>query len=196
MLIAHIDDEVTILEATKNLIQVFRTELANARELAAAEHADQTSDGVSSEDSVEPQSGDDPDDPELVLQRWVQHGLARNIEPEDLDFEVASTAKGFWKNIKKRRKKNLSLPNLILLDLKLDGTDEQSGLKVLDMVKSSPDLKQVPVIMLTTHTDSALVKLSYERGANGYVGKGGFGEFDGRFFELITHWVGTNKLPT
>lgn len=192
MLIAHIDDEEIILKATKDWIDAFRNELANAQSSAQSK----VGSGNETEPNHEvPDDAGDPDDPEIILRRWVQHGIDRNIRADDLDFEVASTADAFWKNIQKRKRQKKSLPSLILLDLKLDGTDEQSGLAVLEKVKSSPELKQVPVVMLTTHTDKALVQLSYERGANGYVGKGGL-EFNSRFFELITHWVGTSKLPT
>ena len=60
------------------------------------------------------------------------------------------------------------LPGIILLDLNLPGTD---GRQVLEEVKSSPELRHIPVIVLTTSSDERDVAACYRAGANSYVQK-------------------------
>ncbi len=59
-------------------------------------------------------------------------------------------------------------PGIILLDLNLPGTD---GRQVLEEVKSSPELRHIPVIVLTTSSDERDVAACYRAGANSYVQK-------------------------
>ena len=59
-------------------------------------------------------------------------------------------------------------PGIILLDLNLPGTD---GRQVLEEIKSTDALKQIPVIVLTTSSDERDVNACYRAGANSYVQK-------------------------
>ena len=59
-------------------------------------------------------------------------------------------------------------PGVILLDLNLPGTD---GREVLSEIKGDPDLKQIPVIVLTTSKDERDVEVCYRCGANSYIQK-------------------------
>jgi two-component system, chemotaxis family, response regulator Rcp1 len=59
-------------------------------------------------------------------------------------------------------------PDLILLDLNLPGMD---GREVLTEIKSDPDLRRIPVVVLTTSMDEQDVFRSYELNANCYVTK-------------------------
>ncbi|HSS48579.1 MAG TPA: response regulator [Thermoanaerobaculia bacterium] len=59
-------------------------------------------------------------------------------------------------------------PGVILLDLNLPGTD---GREVLSEIKKDPDLKQIPVIVLTTSKDERDVEVCYRCGANSYIQK-------------------------
>ncbi len=59
-------------------------------------------------------------------------------------------------------------PHLILLDLNLPGKD---GREVLDEIKNDPDLKHIPVVVVTTSTAEADVLKSYCLHANCYVTK-------------------------
>jgi len=60
------------------------------------------------------------------------------------------------------------LPDLILLDLNMPKKDGREALKE---IKSDPNLRQIPVVVLTTSTLSEDVKVSYELGANTYISK-------------------------
>ncbi len=59
-------------------------------------------------------------------------------------------------------------PSLILLDLNLPGTD---GRDVLKEIKTTSDVKKVPVIILTTSNNENDIDICYEAGANSYVKK-------------------------
>jgi two-component system response regulator len=59
-------------------------------------------------------------------------------------------------------------PGVILLDLNLPGTD---GREVLAELKASDDLKQIPVIVLTTSSDERDVQACYKAGASSYIQK-------------------------
>lgn len=63
---------------------------------------------------------------------------------------------------------NSNRPDLILLDLNLP---KKHGFEVLNVVKQDPDLKTIPVIILSTsHLDKDILK-SYTLGANCYLTK-------------------------
>lgn len=59
-------------------------------------------------------------------------------------------------------------PSIVLLDLKLPGTD---GHEVLQIVKGDPALKSIPVVMLTTSDDERDIQACYRAGANTYIRK-------------------------
>lgn len=59
-------------------------------------------------------------------------------------------------------------PDLVILDLMLPG---QSGLDVCRKMKNNPDLKDIPVIMLSAKSEELDVVLGLELGADDYVTK-------------------------
>jgi two-component system response regulator len=59
-------------------------------------------------------------------------------------------------------------PGVVLLDLNLPGTD---GREVLAETKADPQLKKIPIIVLTTSSDERDIERCYEAGANSYVSK-------------------------
>jgi CheY-like chemotaxis protein len=85
------------------------------------------------------------------------------------------------------------MPNIILLDLKLPGLD---GFEVLRQVKSTPILKRIPVIILTSSKEEGDRALSYDRGANSYLVKPV--SFDG-FLDIVRqvngYWLSLNVDP-
>lgn len=59
-------------------------------------------------------------------------------------------------------------PHMILLDLKMPKVD---GLGVLEELKSDPDLRRIPIAVLTSSDRTEDVTASYERGGNTYIVK-------------------------
>jgi CheY-like chemotaxis protein len=59
-------------------------------------------------------------------------------------------------------------PDLILLDLNLPG---KSGREVLAEIKADPDLRRIPVVVLTSSQADEDVRASYDLHANCYVTK-------------------------
>lgn len=71
-----------------------------------------------------------------------------------------------------RRGEHASRPNempvVVLLDLKMPKVD---GLEVLQAMKADPELKRIPVVMLTSSREERDLVRSYDLGVNGYVVK-------------------------
>jgi len=65
-------------------------------------------------------------------------------------------------------RKEYPLPDLVLLDLKLPGID---GFEVLRQVKTTPILKRLPVIILSSSKEEGDRALTYDSGANSYLVK-------------------------
>ena len=63
---------------------------------------------------------------------------------------------------------NAQHPKLILLDLKMP---KVSGLQVLETVKSDPNLKSIPVVMLTSSNEGPDIERCFQLGANSYIVK-------------------------
>ena len=61
-----------------------------------------------------------------------------------------------------------SRPVVVMLDLKMPRVD---GLEVLRQMKSDPELKRIPVVMVTSSREEQDLVRSYELGVNAYVVK-------------------------
>lgn len=61
-----------------------------------------------------------------------------------------------------------TLPNLVLLDINLP---KLNGLEVLQVVKQDPNLRHVPIVMLTTSGREEDILQSYQHGASSYIRK-------------------------
>ena len=68
----------------------------------------------------------------------------------------------------KRWGKGEQIPIVILLDLKLP---KISGLEFLKEIKSHPEYKTIPVVVLTSSSEDQDIKMAYEFGANSYIVK-------------------------
>jgi len=84
-------------------------------------------------------------------------------------------------------------PDLILLDINLPKMD---GTEVLSIIKNDPDLKRIPVIMLTTSSAEKDILASYDNHANCYITKPV--DLD-RFMDVVRtiedFWISIVKLP-
>jgi CheY-like chemotaxis protein len=84
-------------------------------------------------------------------------------------------------------------PAVVLLDLKLPKVD---GLQVLAEIKKNDQLRQIPVVMLTSSREETDLLKSYQLGVNAYVVKPvGFQDFLQAVQELGGFWAVLNEPP-
>lgn len=85
-------------------------------------------------------------------------------------------------------------PDLVLLDLHMP---RMSGLEVLDAINADPDLRHIPVIVLTTSSSEHEIKEAYCRHCSGYLIKPvGFADFVKAVQTLEDYWFGLVALPS
>jgi CheY-like chemotaxis protein len=84
-------------------------------------------------------------------------------------------------------------PDLILLDLNLPKRD---GREVLKELKTDPDLREIPIVVLTTSSAESDVLSSYQLHANAYVTKPvDFERFISAVKQIDDFFVSLVKLP-
>lgn len=84
-------------------------------------------------------------------------------------------------------------PDLILLDLHMPRMD---GREVLELVKSDPDLRRIPVIMLTSCADEKDILGVYDRHVNCYIIKPvDLDKFREAVMSIEDFWFAVVKLP-
>ena len=129
---------------------------------------------------------DNPNDVELALHALKKNNLTNRIEvvrdgEEALDFI-------FGNGIDSNR------PKVILLDLKLPKVD---GLEVLKRLKSDPQTRSIPVVMLTSSAEERDIVKSYQLGVNSYIVKPvDFEQFTEAVRHLGLYWLLMNHPPT
>lgn len=130
---------------------------------------------------------DNPKDLELTLAALEKCQLANEIVvardgEEALDFLYAKGS---------HRGRNDGDPTVVLLDLKLPKID---GLEVLQKVKGDPDLRHIPIVMLTSSREEQDLVRSYELGVNAFVVKPvEFTEFFKAIQDLGVFWAILNE---
>jgi CheY-like chemotaxis protein len=89
--------------------------------------------------------------------------------------------------------RNQPLPDLILLDLNLPLKD---GREVLAELKQDPELRSIPVIVLTTSRAESDIAACYGLHANSYIAKPvDLGEFEKVVRDIRQYWFGRVQLP-
>ena len=132
---------------------------------------------------------DDPNDVELTLAGLEEHHLANEVVVardgvEALDYLY-------------RRGQFAERPNghpvVVLLDLKMPRVD---GLEVLRQIKGDPELRIIPVVVLTSSRREQDIVESYDLGVNAYVVKPvEFDKLVAVVKELGLFWVLMNEPP-
>jgi CheY-like chemotaxis protein len=88
---------------------------------------------------------------------------------------------------------DLPRPDLVLLDLNLPRMD---GRKVLAAIKGDPDLRRIPVVVLTTSKAEEDIMRSYELHANSYITKPvDFEQFIRMVQSIEEFWLTVVTLP-
>lgn len=132
---------------------------------------------------------DSPEDHDATLRAFKKVNLKNKV----IRFEMGDECLDYLFGRGEYEGKKPVLPELIMLDLNLPGLD---GREVLKIIKSTPHLKMIPVIVLTTSDDERDIEDCYRDGANSYIQKPV--NFQG-FIEAITklkeYWFEVAILP-
>ena len=132
---------------------------------------------------------DNPKDKELTLNALEASQLANEIivlkdGAEALDFLYR---RGFYAG------RTTPDPAVVILDIKMPKVD---GLQVLATVKGDPELRHLPVVMLTSSREEADLLRSYQLGVNAFVVKPvGFREFFEAIQDVGVFWAVLNEPP-
>ncbi|MBI1822544.1 MAG: response regulator [Nitrospirae bacterium] len=130
---------------------------------------------------------DNPDHAELTLRALKDENFPCRIQwlkngQEALDYLLFI-----------EKNKMSQLPHFILLDIKLP---KLNGLEVLKKVKENDNLKNVPIIMLTTSDRSEEIIGCYQLGVNSFIVKPvKFEEFYEKVRSIKEYWTKINRGP-
>jgi two-component system response regulator len=133
---------------------------------------------------------DNMSDAKLVIHALLKVHLANNIVhlkdgAEALDFLFA-TGQFDGRDVTK-------VPKVILLDIKMPRVD---GIEVLRQVRSHPDTKTIPIVIMTSSKEEQDIISSYKLGVNSFVVKPvDFTNFAKAVSELGLYWVLANQPP-
>jgi len=129
---------------------------------------------------------DNPMDVDLALRAFRKRNFANRVDVAR-DGEEALAWIPRWEAGETR-------PAVILLDLKLPKVD---GLDVLRQFKAHPDLRSIPVVVLTTSAESADMRSAYAIGANSYIVKPvDFDKFVEVAAQIDLYWTVINRVQS
>ncbi len=133
---------------------------------------------------------DNRDDIELTIRSLKKKNLANNLFVVTDGEEALNFLRGegaFAQNDISGR------PRLILLDIKLPKVD---GIEVLRQIKSSEQLSNIPVVMLTSSRETPDIEKCYRLGVNSYIVKPvDFDKFVDAVGSLGMYWLLLNEAP-
>jgi len=133
---------------------------------------------------------DNPEDAELMIRSLKKNQLLNNL----ILLEDGELALDFFFRKGKFKEREACKSNLmIFLDLKLPKVD---GLEVLRQLKSNPDTKKIPVVIVTSSNQDPDIETAYELGANSYVVKPvDYDKFTETIKQLGLYWLVVNEFP-
>jgi CheY-like chemotaxis protein len=132
---------------------------------------------------------DDADDRELAREALAESRVLNELHVVNDGAELLE----FLRHEKRYEKGNAPRPDLILLDLNMPKVD---GREALIALKADPDLRSIPVVVLTTSRAEEDVVRSYDLGANSFISKPvTFVGLVDVMRELGKYWVVIVELP-
>ena len=132
---------------------------------------------------------DDPDDRMLMKEAFSENNEENMLKFVENGVELLD----FLHKRGKFSSEETFRPGLILLDLNMPKMDGREALK---RIKSDPDLKRIPVVILTTSSAEEDIIRSYDLGVNSFISK------PSKFSDLVkvarqigSYWFRTVELP-
>ena len=108
---------------------------------------------------------DDPDDRKLTLDAFAENRLVNVLHCVEDGEELMDYLHRRGKYVNLRGE---ALPGLILLDLNMPRKDGREALKE---IKADPNLRRIPIVVLTTSKAEEDIVRTYDLGVNSYVTK-------------------------
>lgn len=108
---------------------------------------------------------DDPDDCMLVRDALEEAGLINDLRFVEDGDELMDY---LYRRGKYAEPSNSPRPGLILLDLNMPKKDGREALKE---IKADPDLRRIPIVVLTTSQADEDILRTYDLGANSFITK-------------------------
>ena len=133
---------------------------------------------------------DDPDDRLLIMDAFKEIQLPNNLRfvedgQELMDYLRQSSCC--------QAVETAPRPSLILLDLNMPGKD---GRQALLEIKSDPNLRKIPVVVLSTSNERQDILESYAGGASSYIAKPvAFDQLVDIIKTLARYWLEMVELP-
>jgi CheY-like chemotaxis protein len=132
---------------------------------------------------------DSPQDVEMTLAAMDEFELAKAVVVVSNGAEALDYLYGRGKFAAHGN----GLPVVVLLDLKMPKVD---GLEVLRQLKADPELRRIPVVMMTSSREEQDLVRSYDMGVNAYVVKPvDFKQFTDSVRKLSCFWAMINEPP-
>jgi CheY-like chemotaxis protein len=130
---------------------------------------------------------DNATDAELTTHALQVGGVSRNI----IWVQDGEAALNFLMRKGEYAQRSAELPRLMLLDLHMPRID---GLDVLARIKSDPQLRGIPVVIMSSSDQESDMLSSYERHANSYIVKPvDFKQFTEQVAILGRYWMTVNR---
>ena len=133
---------------------------------------------------------DRPEDADLAMRELRKHNIVNNIKL----LEDGQEALDYLLGEGKYAVDTPEPPKLVLLDLKLP---KVNGLEVLARMKQEPNLRKIPVVVITSSSEDVDVQKAYDLGVNSYIVKPvDFPKFADAVREVGMYWLVLNKAPS
>jgi CheY-like chemotaxis protein len=133
---------------------------------------------------------DDPDDRMLVRDALGETALPQHLDTVEDGEELMAYLKREGKYANRPAHEQ---PSVILLDLNMPKKDGREALKEL---KANPQLRRIPVVILTTSNASEDIQKTYDLGANSFIIKPrNFETLVQSLQTLVKYWFDTVQLP-
>lgn len=133
---------------------------------------------------------DDPDD-QLLAREAAREG---HLEGELKFVEDGQQLLEYLRSLRSHGPDAAGMPGLILLDLNMPRMD---GREALRAIKNDPDLRRIPVVVLTSSSAEEDIVSTYDLGVNSFVIKPSeFGRFVETMRSIWRYWTETVALPT
>jgi CheY-like chemotaxis protein len=133
---------------------------------------------------------DSPDDATLIQRAFRKTNLMNPVRLVQDGEEAIDYLKGTGAFADRDR---FPLPVLLLLDIQLP---RRTGLEVLEWIRTTPSLKRLPVVMLTSSKEQVDVNRAYDLGVNSYLTKPvAFEALVEMVKRVNLYWVLLNESP-